>query len=145
MNGYLWGKVKGSEWRGLGLSYAVTQDTVGSNSHCPYGRKLWDSLSSTTRAITSENVPSDMCALRRFRPRGYKTFSCSTQLSMKFCPAKNLIFLTITNSFLLNMAEHENFSASKYENAKFLYMLAEKISCSAELSMKKSFITSGTD
>ena len=51
----------------------------------------------------------------------------------------------ITNnckSFLLNLAEHENFSANKYENANycllaFSYLLAGKISCSAELSMKK--------
>ena len=39
--------------------------------------------------------------------------------------------LTIANSFLLNIAEHENFSANKYENAK--------------MSMKKSFITQGPD
>ena len=29
----------------------------------------------------------------------------------------NLKFLTMPNSFLLNIAEHENFSANKYENA----------------------------
>ena len=29
----------------------------------------------------------------------------------------NLRLLTIANSFLLNIAEHENFSANKYENA----------------------------
>ena len=29
----------------------------------------------------------------------------------------NLKLLTIANSFLLNRAEHENFSANKYENA----------------------------
>ena len=29
----------------------------------------------------------------------------------------NLKLLTIANSFLLNIAEHENFSANKYENA----------------------------
>ena len=79
-------------------------------------------------------------------PRGYKTF------------------------FMLISAEHEIFSANKYENAiklAFSYLLAEKmsslaifskkefaivsnldllagrISCSAELSMKKNFITSG--
>ena len=42
-------------------------------------------------------------------------------------------------SILLNIAEHENFSANKYENANFSYLLAEKISCSAEFSMKKVF------
>ena len=53
-------------------------------------------------------------------PRGYKTF------------------------FMLNSAEHEIFSANKYENANnsqlllaFSYLLAEKISCSATFSKKE--------
>ena len=58
----------------------------------------------------------------------------------KFVQLINLKLLTIANSFLLNIAEHENKSADKYENANycwhFLYLLAEKISCSAELRMK---------
>ena len=29
--------------------------------------------------------------------------------------------LTIANSFLLNIAEHENFSANKYENANYCW------------------------
>ena len=84
-----------------------------------------------------------------------KLFSCSTQMSMKIVLLINLKLLTIPNSFLLNIAEHEIFSANKYENANnswhfhiylqrkfhaqlaFSYLLAEKISCSAELSMKK--------
>ena len=37
----------------------------------------------------------------------------------------NLKLLTIENSFLLNITEHENFFANKYENAN--YFLAEKI------------------
>ena len=32
-----------------------------------------------------------------------------------------LKFLTIANSFLLNIAEHENFSANKYENANYCW------------------------
>ena len=60
---------------------------------------------------------------------------------MKFFMLINLNLLTIANSFLLNIAEHENFSAKKYENANYCWhfhiLLAEKISCSAELSMKK--------
>ena len=54
-------------------------------------------------------------------PRGYKTFSCSSQLSMKFFMLINLRLVTIANSFLLNIAEHENFSANKYENANFCW------------------------
>ena len=51
------------------------------------------------------------------RLRGYKKFSCSTQLSMKFFMLINLFLLTMPNSFLLNIAEHENVSANKSENA----------------------------
>ena len=36
---------------------------------------------------------------------------------MKFVLLVNLELLTIENSFLLNKAAHENFSANKYENA----------------------------
>ena len=49
--------------------------------------------------------------------RGYKNFSCSTQLSMKLVLLINLKLLTMANSFLLNIAEHEIYSANKYENA----------------------------
>ena len=52
-----------------------------------------------------------------FRLRSYKFFSCSIKLSMKFVMLINFRLLTIANSFLLNIAEHENFSANKYENA----------------------------
>ena len=58
----------------------------------------------------------------------------------------NLRLVTNANSFLLQVSEHENFYANKYENANLLafsYLLAEKISCSAEMSMEKSFITLG--
>ena len=50
-----------------------------------------------------------------------KLFSCSTQLSMKFVQLINLKLLIIANSFLLNIAEHENFSANKYENANYCW------------------------
>ena len=39
---------------------------------------------------------------------------------MKFFMLINLNLLTIANSFLLNIAEHEIFSANKYENANFV-------------------------
>ena len=52
-------------------------------------------------------------------PEVIKLFSCSTQLSMKFVLLMNLKLLTIANSFLLNIAEHEIFSANKYENANY--------------------------
>ena len=53
-------------------------------------------------------------------PKVIKLFACSTQLSMKFVLFINLKLLTkiIANSFSLNIAEHEIFSANEYENAK---------------------------
>ena len=42
---------------------------------------------------------------------------------MKFVLLINLKLLTIANSFLLNIAEHENFSANKYENANNISLL----------------------
>ena len=54
-------------------------------------------------------------------PEVIKLFSCSTQLSMKFVLLINLQLLTIANSFLLNIAEHGNFSANKYENANYCW------------------------
>ena len=54
-------------------------------------------------------------------PKALKLFSCSTQQSMKFFMLISHKLLTIANSFLLNLAEHENFSANKYENANFCW------------------------
>ena len=71
----------------------------------------------------------------RSGPEVINLFSCSTQLSINFVLLINFKLQTIANSFLLNIAEHEHFSANKDENSN--YLLAEKISCSAELSMKK--------
>ena len=57
--------------------------------------------------------------LKSTRPQVYKTFfSCSTQLSMKISLLLNLSYLTDANSFLLNIADHGNFTANKHENAE---------------------------
>ena len=50
-------------------------------------------------------------------PEVITLFSCSTQLSMTFFMLINLKLLTMPNSFSLNIAEHEIFSAYKYESA----------------------------
>ena len=52
-------------------------------------------------------------------PEVVKLCSCSTQLSKKLALLLNLKLLTIANSFLLNIADHENFFANKYENANY--------------------------
>ena len=57
----------------------------------------------------------------RSDPEVIKHFSCSTQLSMKVVLLMNLKLLTIANSFLLNITEHEIFSANKYENANYCW------------------------
>ena len=54
-------------------------------------------------------------------PQVIKLFSCSALLSMEFVLLVNLKLLTISNSFLLNIAEHENVSANKYENANYCW------------------------
>ena len=54
-------------------------------------------------------------------PEIIKLFSCSTPLSMKFIMQINLKLLPAANSFLLNIAEHENFSTNKYENANYCW------------------------
>ena len=41
---------------------------------------------------------------------------------MNFVLLINLKLLTIANSFLLNIAEHDIFSANKYENANYFYI-----------------------
>ena len=48
-----------------------------------------------------------------------KHFSCSPQLSMTFVLLIYFKWPTIANSFLLNIADHEIFSANKYENANY--------------------------
>ena len=49
---------------------------------------------------------------------GYKTFF---MLNSYFFMLINLKLLTTANSFLKNIAEHENFSANKYENANYCW------------------------
>ena len=50
-------------------------------------------------------------------PRGYKKIFMLNSAEHEIVLLINLRFLTIANSFLLYIAEHENFSANKYENA----------------------------
>ena len=56
--------------------------------------------------------------LTRSGPEVIKFFSCSTQLSMKIFQLINLKLQTAAKSFLLNIAEHENFSANKCEKQR---------------------------
>ena len=69
-------------------------------------------------------------------PEVIKLFSCSTQLSMKFVLLINLKLLTILNSFLLNIAQNENFTANKYENANcsWLFHIYKQRNFHAQLS-----------
>ena len=76
-------------------------------------------------------------------PKVIKLFSCSTQLSMKFVLLINLKLLTIANFFLINIAEHENFSANKYENANFFIFISRENFMLSRVEHEKSFITLG--
>ena len=84
----------------------------------------------------SKQTTTDSTHAKQTGPEVIKLFSCSTPLSMKFILLINLKLLTIANSSLLNLAEHEHFPTKNMKMA-FSNLLAEKISCSAELSMKK--------
>ena len=92
------------------------------------------------RLVTSRLTHLDLHCLYRY------LFWSTGVKGLQFVLLINLKLLTNANSFLLNTAEHENFSAFKYENANYLafsYLFAENISCLAELSTKTSFIISG--
>ena len=65
--------------------------------------------------------PRSGFAFMQSGPEVIKLFSCSTQLSMKSVLLINHKLIIIKNSFLLNIAEHENFSANKYENANYCW------------------------
>ena len=53
--------------------------------------------------------------------RDYKTFFMLNSAEQKFVLLTNLKLLTIANSLSLNIAEHEKFSANKYENANYCW------------------------
>ena len=65
-------------------------------------------MSAGTDLGTRVGAQADLCLSR---PRDIKPFSCSTQLNMYIFLLINHKLLTTANSFLLNIAEHENFSA----------------------------------
>ena len=52
-------------------------------------------------------------------PEVIKLPQCSTQLGIKYVLLIKLKLLTIANSFLLHIADHEHFPANKYENANW--------------------------
>ena len=82
-----------------------------------YKRKGRHVLSQTKHVLSIGSDPISGQRRPRSGPEVIKLFSCSNHLSMKFFMLINLRLLTMPNSFLLNIAEHENFSANKYENA----------------------------
>ena len=86
----------------------------------------------------------------RARPRGYITFSSSTHLRLKFILLINVKMPTLGDilTFICRINDWQFFF---YFNLKISLILAlsvfmsSLISCSNELSMKKSSITSGSD
>ena len=75
------------------------------------------------------------------RPRGYKTFPCSTQLSTKFIlfiilKCQHLAFMSIINAGFENLKARTVFIFQRFS-------FYAQIKFHAELSMKKSFMTSG--
>ena len=80
-----------------------------------------ESLAFYTQQTISKFSRCQPSSIAQLGPEVIKLFSCPTQLSMKFFLQINCKLLTISNSFLLNIAEHENFSANKYENANYCW------------------------
>ena len=74
----------------------------------------------------SQRIISSKQLLFLLRPRGYKTVFMPNSAEPEICPANNLKSPTIVNSFLLNIDEHENFSANKYENANYCFILISR-------------------
>ena len=62
---------------------------------------------------------------------------------MKFVLLINLKILAFANSFLLNITEHENFSANKYENVGIFIFISRENFMLSWVEHEKSFITSG--
>ena len=73
-------------------------------------------------------------------PGVIKLFHISTQLSMKFS-----LFMMLTFSYLFaeKISRSAMFSKKEFTVFRNLRLLAEHVYCSAELSMKKSLITTG--
>ena len=90
----------------------------------PFSKNLWSfSLFLWTRFSPSMLCTRTLCVTAAMHmlykhinpgPEVIKLFSCSTQLSIKFFLVINLKLLTIANSFLLNIVEHEIFPANKF-------------------------------
>ena len=80
-------------------------------------KHIWLNSQSTivTMVLTSPGKKGNVA--QRFLNINF--FFCSFQLSIKFVQLLNFKSLSIANSFLLNIAEHENFSDNKYENANY--------------------------
>ena len=96
----------------------------GSNYQCLYRTNFDDSKDWSLIVYSPNCLLCKVCAndlLHHPSPKVLRLFLCSTQLSMNFVLLiyMYLRLLTIVNYFLLNIAEHEIFSAYKYENADY--------------------------
>ena len=60
---------------------------------------------------------------------------------MNFVLLINLKLLTIAKSFLLNIAEHENFSANKYDNVGIFIFISRENFMLSRVEHEKSLIT----
>ena len=107
---------------------------------------ITDTLCSA-QTILSVSLPYQVHNLIRVYTTGpevIKLFSCSSQLSMKCFKLINLKLLTMPNTFLLNIAEYENFSTYIYEMQTIIgiFIIRENFMLSW-VEHEKSFTTSG--
>ena len=112
-------------------------------------RLAWTSTQSD-QAVLLTTYRSIRCDItyKRAGPEVIKLFSCSSQLSVKFVLLINHKLRATANSVLLNVAEHENFSANKYENANwvgiFIFISRENFMLSRVDREKVFFFDLGT-
>ena len=71
--------------------------------------------------------------------RGYETCFVPNSAKHDICPANKSQLITISNSFLLLSMKLSLLMNMKCKYYAFRFLLGEKISCSAELSIKKVY------
>ena len=90
-------------------------------------------------AVFTQSIRTDKHMQTKTRPEVMILFSCTVQLSMQFILLINLKLLAIAYSFLLDIAESENYSAYKYDNAKYAPMQYCRKGCAAAQFLYKPF------
>ena len=102
----------------------LRQAKLGLNSYFNYPKFWIPYLCTIHMSCMSENIPVNMCTQQRLKlvwAQGYKTFFMLKWVEHEICPANKSLITDNCKHFLPDIAEHENFSAYKYENANYCW------------------------